>query len=155
MNTTDIILHNFAEVRRRSIKVWLGIPPEHYFWKPDEKAMGLLESVRHVLEADNWFHRIIENRGTVQFDSPWKDRPYTNLANELEFAEPFRDEFMDMVRGFSEEEIETVEIYRPELEQRRKLGDYLLRVAYHEAVHTGQLLNMLRTLNIPRPKIWD
>jgi hypothetical protein len=30
-----------------------------------------------------------------------------------------------------------------------------LRMAYHEAVHTGQLLAYLRAMGIPRPNIWD
>jgi len=30
----------------------------------------------------------------------------------------------------------------------------LLRIAYHEAVHTGQLLSYLRTLGLERPMIW-
>ncbi|MEZ5028674.1 MAG: hypothetical protein R2765_07795 [Ferruginibacter sp.] len=46
-------------------------------------------------------------------------------------------------------------ITRKEKKQHRKLGDYLLRIAYHEAVHTGQLLDYLRTLNSPRANIWD
>ncbi|MBM7542797.1 putative damage-inducible protein DinB [Amphibacillus cookii] len=35
------------------------------------------------------------------------------------------------------------------------MGDMLLHVAYHEAVHTGQLLDYLRTADIPRGHIWD
>ena len=31
----------------------------------------------------------------------------------------------------------------------------LLRVAYHESVHTGQLLDYLRTAGVPRELIWD
>ncbi len=37
----------------------------------------------------------------------------------------------------------------------RELGDMLLRVAYHESVHTGQLLDYLRTAKVKRPIIWD
>ncbi|MCZ6703275.1 MAG: hypothetical protein O6940_09575 [Ignavibacteria bacterium] len=44
---------------------------------------------------------------------------------------------------------------RREVDQRKKLGDYLNRIAYHESVHTGQMLSYLRTLGIERPQIWD
>jgi uncharacterized damage-inducible protein DinB len=39
--------------------------------------------------------------------------------------------------------------------QSKILGDYLNRIAYHESVHTGQLLDYLRTIGIERPQIWD
>ncbi|KGX84977.1 hypothetical protein N784_11420 [Pontibacillus litoralis JSM 072002] len=37
----------------------------------------------------------------------------------------------------------------------KKLGDMLLRVAYHESVHTGQLLDYMSTMRVARPNIWD
>ena len=37
----------------------------------------------------------------------------------------------------------------------RTIGDFVLRMAYHELVHTGQLLSYLRRMNVPRPEIWD
>lgn len=37
----------------------------------------------------------------------------------------------------------------------RDLGDMLLRIAYHESVHTGQLLDYLRTAGVPRINVWD
>lgn len=30
-----------------------------------------------------------------------------------------------------------------------------MRIAYHEAVHTGQLLNYMRNMGVERPDIWD
>lgn len=46
-------------------------------------------------------------------------------------------------------------IDRSDVGYRRLLGDMLLRVAYHEAVHAGQLLDYLRTACVERPNIWD
>jgi uncharacterized damage-inducible protein DinB len=155
MTPVSLLLLNFEEVRRRSIKLWNGIPGTVYSWRPDEAAMTVIESVRHVLESEHWFHQIIIHRQSVSFVSPWKDRSYTNIADELAFAAPFRRQFLEMVNAVTPEEIETVEIVREELGQRRKLGDYLLRVAYHEAVHTGQLLDYLRTAGVERVKVWD
>lgn len=63
--------------------------------------------------------------------------------------------FIEMVRTFTAEELSTIEIIRTEKGQRRKLGDYLQRIAYHEAVHTGQMLSYFRTLGVDRPLIWD
>ena len=60
-----------------------------------------------------------------------------------------------MVHGLTLKDLEEVYITRPDKNQHRKLGDYLLRIAYHEGVHTGQLLDYLRTLKAPRAVIWD
>ena len=156
MTLTEIILLNFEETRRRSIKLWTGMTPEIYSWKPDIKAMSCLEMVRHVLEGEHLFHMIVNTRGDMgDYISPWTARPYSDLQDELDFAKPFRDEFFATIRSFNSGELDTIEIIRPEKKQRRKLGDYLLRIAYHEAVHAGQLLSCFRTLGLERPLIWD
>jgi uncharacterized damage-inducible protein DinB len=156
MTHTEILVLNFEEIRRRSIKLWTGITPENYFWKPDAEAMNCLEMVRHVLEAEHLFHIIVDNRGNIgDYMSPWENRPYTNLQDELDFAIPFRRKFLEAVKKFNPEELSSIEIIRSEKGQRRKLGDYLLRIAYHESVHTGQMLAYLRELGLERPLIWD
>ena len=63
--------------------------------------------------------------------------------------------FLDMIRELTEDDLENVKIERREVGQSKKLGDYLNRIAYHESVHTGQMLSYLRTLEIERPNIWD
>jgi uncharacterized damage-inducible protein DinB len=156
MKKTEILILNFEEVRRRSLKVWSAITPEYYFWKPDAEAMGCLEMVRHVLEAEHIYQWIIFNKGVIgNYSSPWDGRPYTSLQDEINFAKPYREEFLEFVRGFTPEELENIEIIRADKNQRRLLVDYLQRIAYHEAVHTGQLLGYLRTMGVARPVIWD
>jgi uncharacterized damage-inducible protein DinB len=156
MTQNEIIILNFEEIRRRSIKLWTGITPENYFWRPDIKAMNCIEMVRHILEGEHLFHMIIVRRGNLgDYASPWTNRPYTNFQAELDFAQPFRIEFLETINEFTTTDFSTIEIIRSEKGQRRKLGDYLQRIAYHEAVHTGQMLSYLRTLGIDRPQIWD
>ena len=156
MTQTEILLLNFEEIRRRSIKLWTGITPENYFWKPDPDAMSCLEMVRHVVESEHLFHVIVENRGNLgDYISPWENKSYTDLQNELDFAQPFRERFFEAIRKFKPDDFTSIEIIRTEKGQRRKLGDYLLRTAYHEAVHTGQMLGYLRTIGLERPLIWD
>ena len=109
--------------------------------------------IRHVIEGDHLFHKIIENRGDLgDYKSPWK---YSNLKNELDFSEMYRTEFLDMIKALKESDLENVRIERKELGQSKKLGDYLNRIAYHESFHTGQLLSYLRTIGVERPNIWD
>jgi uncharacterized damage-inducible protein DinB len=157
MIPTELLILNFEEIRRRSIKLWTGISEKFYNWQPDHEAMTIIEMVRHVFESEHAYHTIIENRGAKGADyiSPWENRPYTNVVDEVAFAKPYREAFLEMVRSFSAGDLTEVEIIRAELGQRRKLGDYFLRVAYHESVHTGQMLSYLRTLGVDRPKVWD
>jgi uncharacterized damage-inducible protein DinB len=156
MNSIDLIILNFNEVRRRSIKVWTSIPAEKLNWKPDDKAMTCLEMIRHVLESEHYYHLAIKNRGSLStFDSPFENLPYTSVEAELEFADLYRKQFIDTVKSFSEEDLDTIKIDRSESGYIRSLGDMLLRVAYHESVHTGQLLDYLRSAGIPRVRVWD
>lgn len=156
MNSIEVLLLNFSEIRRRSIKLWGGIPNEYLNWRPDTKAFSIIEMIRHTLEGEHLFHKIIENRGDLgDYQSPWKNLEYTDLKNELEIAEKYRALFLNMIQGLNETDLENIRIERKEVGQSKILGDYLNRIAYHESVHTGQMLAYLRTLGIKRPLIWD
>ena len=136
--------------------VWTGLPQKYYDWKPDPEAMSCLEMIRHVLESEHLFHVIINNRGNLgDYPSPWEGLAYTDIQAEVDFAQPYRREFMNAIASFSAEDLQHIEIIRSEKNQRRKLGDYILRIAYHEAIHTGQLLSYFRTIGLDRPVIWD
>lgn len=156
MIATELIIANCEETRRRSVLIWKGLPEAFYDWKPDKDAMSSLEMIRHVLECEHLFHIIVNKRGDLKdYVSPWMGNAYKNLENEINFAEPFRKDFLKTIRSFSTQDLDIIEIIRKEKNQRRKLGEYLLRIAYHEAVHAGQFLAYLRTLGIDRPMIWD
>ncbi len=156
MTQTDLVILNFEEIRRRSIKLWTSIPSDKYNWKPDETAMNCIEMIRHVLEGEHLFNIIVNKRGNIgDYISPWQNLPFTTLQNELDFAKPYRELFLQNTKSFTAEELSSVEIIRTEKNQRRKLGDYLQRIAYHEAVHTGQMLSYCRTMKIEIPLIWD
>jgi uncharacterized damage-inducible protein DinB len=156
MNSIHLIILNFNEVRRRSIKVWTSIPQEKLDWKPDEEAMTCLEMIRHVLESEHYYHLAINNRGSLSnFDSPFENRPFTSVKAELDFAEPYRKQFIDTIKSFSEEDLHNIKIDRSDSGYIRDLGDMLLRIAYHESVHTGQLLDYLRSAGVHRIRIWD
>jgi hypothetical protein len=59
MTHTDLLVLNFEEIRRRSLILWQELTVENYFWRPDIKAMTCLETVRHVLEGEHLFHKIV------------------------------------------------------------------------------------------------
>jgi uncharacterized damage-inducible protein DinB len=156
MQTSELLLLNAAEVRRRSLKVWRGIPADRLSWRPDPDAMSCQEMVRHVLEGEYLYMLMIRARRNVpQDDTPFSRRAYTTVEDEIEFARPYRAEFESLVSSIPAADLTTVTIERPDAGYKRQLGDFLLRVAYHEAVHCGQLLGYLRTMGADRPRIWD
>lgn len=156
MKTIDLIELNLNETRRRSITVWEAIPSDKLNWNPDDKAMMCLEMVRHVLESEYYYCLAIENRGSLKdFRSPFEKRPFISVADELDFAEIYHKQFLDTVRSFSNEDLSAIKIDRSDVGYIRPLGDMLMRIAFHEAVHTGQLLDYLRTMKVERPNIWD
>ncbi|CAH0346714.1 DinB family protein [Bacillus sp. CECT 9360] len=162
MNSIDLILLNLEEVRRRSVKVWRSIPQEYLNWKPDPKALSCLEMIHHVLAAEYSYHQIIIHRGSIEnFESPFKGVFFNNTADLLEFANPYRKEFLNSIAALKETALSEIRIDRSDLFEKgytgyiRSLGDFLLRIPYHEAVHTGQLLAYLRTVGVERPDIWD
>jgi len=156
MNTIDLILLNFNEVRRRSIKLWTSIPQDLLNWRPDDKAMSCIEMIRHVLESEYYYHQALKNKGSVpEFESPFEKQPFSTIDAELIFAEPFRNQFIETIKSFSNEDLKNIKINRSDVGYIRDLGDMLLRIAYHESVHTGQLLDYLRTAKVKIPDIWD
>ncbi|WP_073091299.1 DinB family protein [Cyclobacterium lianum] len=155
MTQSELIILNFKEIRRRSMKLWNGLPESHYHWRPDEKAMTAIEMVRHVLQADYGWNIIINNGNMTNYQTPWKNRPFISLADELEFAEPYRKAFLKTVGQFSDTQLSETEIIHPGNGEKKILGPYLLRIGYHESVHAGQFISYLRTMKIGCPEIWD
>ncbi|QDO92508.1 DinB family protein [Formosa sediminum] len=155
MTQSELIILNFKEIRKRSIKLWNGLPDKYYNWKPDENAMSASEIIRHVLEADYGWNIIINQGDMINYKTPWQNRPFKNLKDELEFAKPFRKTFLESIQQFSENELNKTEIVHPGNGKKKILVKYLLRIGYHESVHAGQFLSYLRAMNIDRPNVWD
>lgn len=156
MKGIGILLTNFEEVRRRSILIWTSIPTEKLDWKPDQEAMSMSEMIRHVLESEHYYHLAILNRGSLKsFDSPFENRDFLSVRDELRFAEPYREQFLNTIRSFREEDLSEIRIDRSDVGYIRPLHDMLLRIAYHESVHAGQILDYMRTAGVDRPRIWD
>lgn len=155
MTSSELIVLNLSEIRRRSILLWRALPESQFLWKPDPNAMSAGELIRHVLEADYGWNRIINGASMENYKTPWKNRPITNLEEELEFADPHRKTFLATIQQFSERQLGETTIIHPGNGESKNLATYLLRIGYHESVHAGQFMSYLRTMNIDRPNIWD
>ena len=156
MQTNELLILNLEEVRRRSIKIWRDIPADKLHWKPDAEAMSCLEMVRHVLKGEWGYMQMLRHGASLDTeDSPFKSHSLTDVETELARAAPFRSEFLQLVESYSDIELTEKKLDRSDVGYVRAYGDFILRIAYHESVHAGQLLGYLRGLNVPRPNIWD
>ncbi|MCG1037666.1 DinB family protein [Polaribacter sargassicola] len=155
MTQSELIILNFTEIRRKSIKLWNALPENYYDWKPDEKAMTAIEMVRHVLEADYGWNIIINNGSMANYKTPWYNKPFISIADELKFAKPYRKAFLKSIQQFSDTDLNKTQIIHPGNGKKKFLGKYLFRIAYHESVHAGQFLSYLRAIKVDRPNIWD
>lgn len=156
MQPAELLVLNLEEVRRRSIKLWQGIPADRLQWRPDADAMTCIEMVRHVLEGEWLYMQMLRSGGSLASDdSPFNPRPYTDVAAERAFAEPYRREFLELVGSYTAEELTSRKVDRADKGYVRTAGDFILRIAYHESVHAGQLLGYLRSMGVPRPNVWD
>ncbi|MDZ5472230.1 DinB family protein [Bacillus sp. 31A1R] len=157
MNAIDLFLLDFKESRRRFIMTATAFPSEFFTWKPDKDALSVGETIRHVLLHDfSWLKIFEENRlpTAEETDHLWAE-PYTNLQDEIIRSNIYHDQFITYVSSLQTNDLDSKYIQWPHKPIRRTLGDALERKSYHDAVHTGQLLQYLRMLNIERPMIWD
>ncbi len=114
--------------------------------------------IRHLLEAEFFYHQILVGRGSSALSNltnPFENKEFITVEDELNFAMPFREDFIKYIKTINKSDLENIKIDRSDVGYVRTLGDMLLRIAYHESVHTGQLLDYLRTMGIDRPQIWD
>ncbi|MFD2672623.1 DinB family protein [Marinicrinis sediminis] len=159
MNAMDVIILNFQEIRSRSERVWKAIPDEMLDWKPDNEAFTCAEMIRHILQAEFLYHQVLIGRGgkiLADVFNPFEGKAFISVENELQFAKPYREKFLTYLQSIPIDDLENIDIDLLEAGGYvKKLGDMLLRIAYHESVHTGQLLNYMRTMGVDRPHIWN
>ncbi|KAA0940631.1 DinB family protein [Sporosarcina sp. ANT_H38] len=154
MDSKQLIILNLEEVRRRSLKIWMGIPINLLDWKPDKDAMSFKQVIRHVLESEYDYHQILlEN--DLKNDSPYNLKPFLSIEEEIEFSGKYRKDFFNTINSYSIDDFINIKIDRTDVGYVRTLGDMLLRIAYHESIHSGQTLQSLRTVGVERPDIWD
>jgi uncharacterized damage-inducible protein DinB len=115
--------------------------------------------VRHAPECEYLYLFILKNGrrpSSDEDDSLWVTRAYTTVEAEIEFAEPYRKELLSLIGSYRPEQLSALMVdYSAKGQAVRSVGDFILRMAYHESVHTGQLLSYLRMMGVPRPYIWD
>lgn len=109
------------------------------------------------MAASYYYHTIIKSNGSVKEETPapFDQEPITSIEKEIELSKPYFDDYVSYVQTLAAEDLENRLIDRSEVGYQRYLGDMLLRIAYHDAVHTRQFSQYLRMVGLERPLIWD
>ncbi|SDW82312.1 DinB superfamily protein [Marininema mesophilum] len=154
MNAIDLIIHNFEETRRRSIITWRGISDQYLDWRPDKDAYSFGETIRHTWVGDHEYMYMLKTNGQRLEEVPFEKVPILSVEQEIAYSLPYRQELIDWIHSLSPIDLAEKSIER-EKGHKRTLGDMLLRIAYHDSVHVGYLMQYMRTLQIARPDIWD
>lgn len=157
MNAVDFAILNLKETRRRSVKLWESLPDNWITWRSDKEALSFGEMIRHVWSGSYHYHMVLINNGSVKTETPppFEQEPIISIKKEIELSELYFEDFIAYVQSLSVEELESRMIDRSDVGYQRYLGDMLLRIAYHDAVHAGQFLHYLRMVGLERPMIWD
>jgi uncharacterized damage-inducible protein DinB len=153
----NIYLQNLEQARAKTLHIWNNFPEQYWLWKPDAEAMHFLATVRHTLSAQLWFANLIITKGDVsKITMPNESElPFTNLEYELQLGQKHTATLYNLIKSFSDDDFNNYIIERTDKPFTMNLGNFLLRAAYHEAHHNGQLLHYLRLLHVDRPNIWD
>ena len=155
MQAIASIIQSLEESRRKSIQIWMQIPEAYWHWKPDDTSMSLMETVRHVLDCDEWYRQNILDRDitNLNYEIIFGERPYLSIQNELEINRKSRTDFIACLQSFSDSDLDSILIKRSS--GLKPLGTFLAEIAYHEAYHAGQVQLCLRILHLPTENIWD
>src|SRR3569832_1176754 len=143
MRGAELLCLNLTETRRRSIRIWRGIPLSLSGWRPDPDAMSCFEMVRFVLEADYLYGEMLRQRRSYSGDSPFANGHFDDLDAALAFASPYRESLLETVLQLSDGDLNTITIDRSDIDYVRKAGDFNKHNTNHEAVHAGQMLQYL------------
>lgn len=156
MNSIELAVLNLQEIRRRSIKLWRALPDEKLAWKPDEQALSLGETIRHVWTSQVYYYEALKlGKSLTYYEEPFENHPVISVEEEISRSLPYFEDFLSYVRTLTEKDLKICKVDRSDVGYIRTYGDMLNRIGYHESVHTGQFLQMMRTAGISRPNIWD
>ncbi|SFS64899.1 DinB family protein [Marininema halotolerans] len=154
MRPIDLMVFHLEEVRRRSIKTWLGVPEGHDHWRPDKEAFSFIEMVRGIWKRDTQYLQLLRSKGEDIPDESLSEPSLTTIPQEIEFSFAQRLKLLNGVKSLQPLDLDNQRITRTTGESQ-PLSEFLLLIAHHEAVHTGYFMQYLRMFQADRPNIWD
>jgi uncharacterized damage-inducible protein DinB len=173
MRTIEQFLGFLARQRRWSRNLIAAVPEEHFDWRPALEAFSCGELVRHMIQSDLFWARMLgaAARGEVldpfQLTGDAEERMSAFRGSNLASAQRpnLGSTFADLLAAWeaidakveeamgeiSERAIAELDFEHPLTCFRGKLWELLLMMLEHEAHHRGQLSAYLKVLRVETP----
>ncbi|MFL6196926.1 MAG: DinB family protein [Thermoanaerobaculia bacterium] len=176
MLSTEDFLAYYRRQRSWTRTLVAAVPEEHFGWRPAETAFSAGELVRHLIQSEGFWVKMIqeavEGRSYDPFGIPGPGRrrmeafrrPNLESAGRAvkrgaTFAEclagwvPIQERTEAELARLTPEQLATVEVEHPLMALRMPLWESLLTMVGHEVYHRGQLSAYLKMIGAEQPAV--
>lgn len=174
MNTIAEFLGHFRRQRGWTLGVVEAVPQEHFDWAPAEDAFSCGDLIRHLMQAEIFWTRVIEHGARGETYDPFAMPETPGVERMTAFRQPNLAAAHDPKYGTGVEEClakwreisaqterRMAAIPDAALHERRlthplagiegPLWEFLVAMLEHESHHRGQLSAYLKMLGVPQP----
>ncbi len=172
MLTTAILMDRWRRTREGTLALVRAIPAGQFEWRPSERAFSCGDLVRHLMQAERVFRRIIESGVRQEPWDPWRlegpgeerlrgsrERIRTSAADARFGTTPdaclarWREIQAETDAALSNvpDAALAVEVEHPLAAFRAPVWEMFLFMIEHEIHHRGQLSAYLKALDVDQP----
>lgn len=173
MRTMTDFLEHFSHQRRWTRALVEAIPGEHFDWSPAEDAFSCGDLVRHMMQAEAFWSRLLTTAAAGETYDPFGlegsseerlqtfRKPNLEASHQGSFGQSVSEclarwtEIEDRTqRGFAalaDSALHEVWVKHPLTRVEAPLWRMLLMMVEHEAHHRGQLSGYLKMLGVEQP----
>ena len=175
MAAIDRFLHLYRRERAWTRRLVAAFPESVFDWRPREDAFSCGEVVRHLIQAERFWRRLLADAVAGQAWDPFgldgavRERMETFRPRNFAFAQ--RDSELatfaaclarwEQVQGdteaafaaFTDETLATVEVVHPISRLTGPVGEMLHYMLSHESHHRGQLSAYAKMLGVRQPPV--
>ena len=173
MSDPDQILGHFRRQRRWTRDLVAAVPEEHFDWSPGEGSFSAGQLVRHLMQAETFWCRLLEKAIEGEVYDPFglpgsadermrsfrapnvqasaDSRLGSTFAECLDSWEGVQARTEELISGLSANQLSEIEVRHPLTGLEGTLDEFLLVMFEHEAHHRGQLSAYMKVLGLEQP----
>lgn len=173
MNAVEELLRHYRRQRRWTRTLIEALPEEHFGWAPDESSFGCGDLVRHLIQAEIFWRRLLEAavRGEhydpfgMAGDAAERMREFRQPNLRASRSSRLGSSFGECLAAWEEveaatevflgslttEQLASVEARHPLTDLEGTLRELLMVMFEHEAYHRGQLAAYGKVLGLELP----
>jgi uncharacterized damage-inducible protein DinB len=174
MAVAGLLLDHFRSQRRWTRELVAAMPDEHFDWTPGDGAFSAGQLVRHLMQAEVFWRRMLERALAGETydpfafaEDPGADRMRTFRAPNLQYSadprlgssfaalldawEGIQADTEGLIAGLTEDQLAGIRLRHPLTGFEGTLHELLLVMLEHEAHHRGQLSAYMKVLGVEQP----